>query len=414
MVINMINFIFYISLIVFIVLLFLNIKNKTYFNPVFLFCMPLNLQYILYYLIYSKDHIISNTTLFVIILGQVAFLLGYILVKILPKKKISQSYKVYEKYNWKIINFFLIIGIVCMLLSIIYMSRLNVSNFNFNSTGANLREAFVHSINSTPFYVIYGKYFLLFSSITIWYAYLTHSIKIKKKYMICLLILVIINSFIVLSRTDFLITVVPILAVFYQTIRIKSNVAMNNQLQTGFLKKRYKLLLFTVILFAFYVLNSRRMIDDGTMNTIQNNVIIQYIGKPLIVLDQWIIPNPGVAHGYLFFELFNKIGAILGANFYYGIELAPLGTFNVYSYLFVPYIEYGVLGVIVLMFLIGIVSTMLYEKFLIGKNKSWVIFYSFYSYSLIIAFFDWQFGIMTYVYLAVYLSLISIKWGDNN
>lgn len=82
--------------------------------------------------------------------------------------------------------------------------------------------------------------------------------------------------------------------------------------------------------------------------------------------------------------------------------MAQRGQFNVYSYLKAPYLQFGTFGVFIILMIVGFLSNFAYNKYKTG-SKYWVIFYAAYTYALVLAFFDWQFGITTYLYLVIFL-----------
>lgn len=81
-----------------------------------------------------------------------------------------------------------------MFLSRDFLQELNVTDFNLGSKSANLREAFVYSLDSIPFYVTYGKYFLLFSISFIFYEHLNGRKKFNRFFLLILGLLLLINS----------------------------------------------------------------------------------------------------------------------------------------------------------------------------------------------------------------------------
>ncbi len=104
-------------------------------------------------------------------------------------------------------------------------------------------------------------------------------------------------------------------------------------------------------------------------------------------------------------KIFNTLGFV-DSGYINGFG-APLGSFNVYSFLRDPYMDFGMSGVIIIMFIIGFFVSMLYSK----SNESgglWTIFYANYIYAIIIAFYAYQFSNTFYVYLAILMYITTL------
>lgn len=394
----MLEFVLFYIFFIFIISGIYSFKKKDILNPLSLFVIPILFQYVIYYVIYRKDYIVSTMTLFVYLLGLTSYVLGYLVFEVVKKKKDGVENNVIKyKTNWIFVHFCLGVGVIFFVLTRLYLTKLNISDYDLGSGGANLREAFVYSLDTTPFYVTYGKYFLLFSTTIYFYEFLHGNQKINKLFMFFLIIFLIINAFNVVSRTDLLITIMPLLVIWIDSNNWKKLIN-----KASISSKKSKILIVTSILGLSLIMNSMRTTNSNSGLFDKNSSIMQYLGKPIIAFDQWILPHSNESKEILFIEPINKIllKFELINNDY--IKLAPLGQFNVYSYLRVPYMEFGTLGVLILMFLIGILVNFLYFKSKIG-SRNWLIFYSFYSYAIVMSFFDWQFGVMTYVYLILFL-----------
>ncbi|MBO0437909.1 O-antigen polymerase [Vagococcus fluvialis] len=382
-------------------------KEKNIFNPLLLFVSTLFLQYSIYFFVYKSEYLISDKTIYIYICGLVFYLMGFILCDLIEQNK--KKYESLEKKyvtNWLFIYFCLILGIVFMFLSRDFLQELNVTDFNLGSKSANLREAFVYSLDSIPFYVTYGKYFLLFSISFIFYEHLNGRKKFNRFFLLILGLLLLINSFAVMSRTDLLITILPFLIIWISSANFKD---VKGKIKKKSKKSKYGIV--SLVFFLLIMMNGMRVIDKSDSIFSKDNVVMQYIGKPIIAFDQWILQHSAESNELLFFEPLNKVLLKLKIIEPDNFNLAKLGQFNVYSYLKVPYLEFGTFGVIFIMFFVGVFCAFLYNKYKTGK-RNWVIFYSFYSYACVMSFFDWQFGITTYTYLVVFLGLSSILQTD--
>ncbi|MFI3685945.1 O-antigen polymerase [Vagococcus fluvialis] len=395
------------SICVFLLTLFYSIRLKDFLNPLFLFSTPLFLQYLIYFFVYKKDYRVSVLTLITFVSGLLFFLLGYFLFETLKtKSEINNLNEPNLKTNWIFIYFCLIIGIVFFVLSKIYLGNLNMSNYDLGSAGANLREAFIYSISDIPFYVTYGKYFLLFSVSVIFYEFVNNEGKIKPLFMYSLLLILILNAFLVMSRTDLLITLLPILIIWSRSVKLTRNKKIDKTMFKEKVSMKKKIIIGMGLIVLLFLMNSMRSIGEKGKLFDKNNVLMQYLGRPIVAFDQWILPQVNESKEILILEPINKVFLQLGIIHKDSIKLAPLGQFNVYSYLRVPFMEFGLIGIVIIMLVIGIFANYIYTKSKNG-NRNWLIFYAFYSYSFVMAFFDWQFGVMTYAYLIIFLFFAS-------
>lgn len=403
-----------ISLILVLVMLSLvswyTLKIKDISNPLFLFLLPLCAQMIIYYTFYRDTNPITTKTLLIWWLGIIGFTLGYHLLNYIGyESKNNKLYGYKKKTNYIFVWFCMIVGIFSIVYTKQYMSSLSGTVNIFDSVSLNIREAYIDSVHDAPFFVIYGKYLLLFSFLVILYDKLFNNIKISNLTVVILGALVVYNSTLTFSRTDLLLAVVSIFFVYLnymQSIGVNQNNKNYLNLKKIYKKSRKNLMiLIFLILLAFISLTNARSVNQSTFFNPQNQ-ILQYIGKPIWALDYWVVDKPGESGDWLIFEPISKFLSILGINLDSGPSLAHRGQFNVYSYLKAPYFQFGTIGVLVIMLGVGFISNYLYKKYKTG-SKYWVIFYAGYSYALIIAFFDWQFGITTYLYLVIFLLITS-------
>lgn len=394
---------FVISIILFFVCLY-SLLIKDFLNPLVLFILPLFLQFTIFYFLYSELYSISIKTVIAFFTGIASFVIGYLLYSLVFKNsnsniKRSSKKKVNIRTNWLFVIPILLLGIISIYFSRRYLNTLGHSSNIFDKSSANLREAFIENKSDTPFYVTYGKYFLLFPTLVIWYDFLKKNIKIPSILMLSLIGLVFYNSFNVFSRTDLFISIIPFVIIFFN-IKIKK--AKNSKFERRKFRTQTIWLLSGIIMLIF-LMNSMRSIETSK-NTFfsPKNVTMQYIGRPIAAFDQWIIPNSGVDGRFIILEPVEKLLNFLRSQPPKLPSLAPYGQFNVYSYLKAPYLMFGITGVMIIMILVGFFCHFLYHQYKQG-DEFWVIFYSVYAYAIGMAFFDWQFGIITYVYLFLFL-----------
>ena len=92
--------------------------------------------------------------------------------------------------------------------------------------------------------------------------------------------------------------------------------------------------------------------------------------------------------------LLNKLFGInlaLACPPYYDEKLLPLPT-NVYSIFFAPHHDFGMMGVVAYLFIIGFITQMFFTRGCLHDNCIWRFFYCIFFYSLVFSFFEEQFS----------------------
>ena len=82
------------------------------------------------------------------------------------------------------------------------------------------------------------------------------------------------------------------------------------------------------------------------------------------------------------------------------VPKAEVGSFNVYTYMYAPYVVFGAKGVIFLMAFLGIFYAIL-DYLALAKGGPFLLISSTFIYPLMMIFFDWQFDLSTFVYVSI-------------
>lgn len=386
-------------------------KIKDFSNPIFLFIVPLCVQFMVYYFFYRKIYPIGNKTIIVWWMGIIGFVLGYIFYKLIYNKdnSIPKMKETHFKTNYIFVWFCLILGVISIFFTKSYMSGLSGQVQIFDNDALNIRDAYVNNAATIPIYVIYGKYLLLFSYLVILYDSLFKYKKINRRYVFLLGILVVYNSSLTYARIDLLLTLLSIFLIFYKYVlsfKYPKNTNLEKKYYEYYKKSKKSLVILLVIIIILFIIITRTRSYSNTSIFDSQNQILQYLGRPIQAFDYWVVNNPMTSNNWAIIEPLFKILSVLGLKLNVGPSLAPIGQFNAYSYLRVPYLQFGTIGVLIAMILVGFIANIFYSKFKNG-NKYWVIFYSVYAFSLVIAFFHWQFTSTIYLYLIIYLIIVS-------
>lgn len=383
---------------VFLISILYSLKIKDFTNPLVIFNIPLVISYVIYYLIYEPNMSVSVETLTAFSVGIIFFQIGFFAFSWIPTKKNVLSENIHEMYmiqNNKILKLSLIIGFIGFFYDIFYFKNLGVSSlYGGGSFTSNIRENYVRSEN-IPFLVKYGKYFLLFTCLVILIEYLNGVKKVKRITLISIILFTILSSFMTLSRTDLMISVIPIIVIY---------------LNSGGKGRKIGKYLFggIVLVLLMAIITKIRTNSAGISSNTgffsASNPIMQYFGKPLPTFDQWISMNANTGTRVASIEPLNKIISALGIATD-DRTFAQIGQFNVYTFLKQPYLDGGIFLVGFWMLCIGIFVCIIYKKASSGSGVA-LLFYSIYCYALFMAFFAWQFTIMTFVYFLLFLMLV--------
>ena len=139
--------------------------------------------------------------------------------------------------------------------------------------------------------------------------------------------------------------------------------------------------------------------------------LFKYLGYGLTSFDSNVLGIYGVpCYRLVFGNVFGEILNILAdsSNYCENVPGADLGFFNVYTYLHGPYVVFGSSGVFVLMAVLGCIYSFLYH-FSLSRQGVFIIFSSVFVYPLILIFYDWQFDLSAYVYVALISIPLALK-----
>lgn len=388
---------FIFSIITIIFLIIFGISTNNIVSPINLFGIPVLLGFIIYDIYFSDTWLLSGTTIYYFIMGFISFFIGTMLFNMLfnrnnKLKKISAITKRSYINNYVWITYY--IGIILTILCIIYLRNLHLS-------GDALRLFYIMNVSQMPFFVLYGKYILLFPLTIILYDSLINGWSKRKVITFILGVFILIFATLYTqARTDLLAALFPLVTIFVMT---------GSKKQKDTIKKYIPIGIILLILYEFLkIIQNARFNGPKTEFFSAQNQMFQYIGLPLVAFDKWYVaPNvAGALHGWGVVELFDKVRKLFGIV-QPNISLAPLGQFNVYSYLAAPYAAFGFLGLIFCLFIAGFILTLIYN---LAKQKEglYIIFYALISGSILLEFYVWNFTSMVNLYALIYVIFYKI------
>lgn len=373
--INLITLIF--SIIILLILLVYIVIKKDFINPIILFLIPLVTGYILYYFYYF-EYIgippLKDTTYVSFNLMLIGFILGYLYLPLKVNKKNEFKYTLKNTFFLNVLLCIGIIGFVINLLQVIKWGLSGPSNFFFN----------IRYANTIDRKTLYGSHFMLIIHVYVIIQLLVDEKKNSKIYFYIFIWFV--STFFAMARTDLLL--------FISTICIAISLRSSNAIKIRINKKVF--LLIGLFLFLFFISGSlTKKIEDNYLDS-----FINYLSYPLISFDTYIEPLAATYKGQNIFILIYKI---LGLP---TVDLLNLkrGTFNVFTAMSAPYLDFGILGIFPIFFIIGLGYRYVYTK-VKQNNIFFKILFCFIAFPLLMSFYDFTFNYTVFIY---YLIIIFI------
>lgn len=378
----------------FILILFYSILIKDIFNPASIFIVSITAGYLAYYFYWYKYNSITHVkpeSYMLYLLGVYAFITGYLLIEcVIKKRKKTMELPKYPQRYLTYANLFLIIGIIGFLINIIqalpYVMN-NPSNWAFELRYANAISGIKYS----------GRYLLLFLQISTVIQIINRKIwKISNEKIFFMVSIWMISSLLTMARTElFLCLISTMLAFIYSTRWSNLKYKPNFKVICAFLP----LLTFGFCYFA--KLTGR--LGEGFLN-----IFLKYLGYPLIAFNDFILGQACTTSGANTFYVLKQLLHIMKVNTVMvdrsNIQIGP-GDFNVFTFLQGPYMDYGILGIIIIMFVLGIGYRLLYTY--VRNGNIWAkTYYCFVSFPLIMSFYDFIFEYSLWIYFLIILLLV--------
>lgn len=374
--------------------------QKDALQPIVLFVVPVTLGLILYNVYFQNTWPVSDEAFKAYEVGLISFVCGASIYHIIGRQKSRFDHS--NKTDWlnrihTVPMLAYLFGIWQTLSAIKYLK-------NTGMFGSDLRDYFVTHPEDFPFGVVYGKYFLIFAGVFFLIRAFQDKWTLVRTFVIVTsFTLSIVVSLYTQARTDVMMTIIP-LVVVVSVCRIRDAKLMTSLLYGG-----------VFIALGYGVMTVLNIIEKSRFETKQaeffsaGNQMFQYIGLPITAFDQWIV-QPGreaTANGWGMIEVVDKMARLVGVKIPQ-TSFAPLGTFNVYSYLRDPYMAWGVVGLAIVMIVAGLVSAIIYYRAYAFRSYA-LVFYAIFANSIFMSFFSWQMASMVNVYALLFIVLLWIE-----
>jgi oligosaccharide repeat unit polymerase len=367
--------------------------TRDLYYPPLLFTAPLTLQYWGYYFFIRKTEAVSTLTNTLYLFSILFFLMGYALTGFASSQYINSSKQValeaFSDFN-KVIKLFLFLGTIGFIWGLLATYSKGISGpYSFF---VNVRlYAITHQRPGLYIYLILFLHTGVLMAVASKHHYPINKIKLWIYIM-----MLCICPFFAMTRIEMLLYIFSILIC---NLLIAKYVIKQREYSVN-------VIFYVVISFISLLLISSYLTDklflDGEL------FFIKYLSYPIVSFDNWIVFSKD-ANTYLTIYPIMKILETMGLyTFTEFTGGAPEDFFNVYTFMYRPYLDFGGIGLIVCMFFLGVFFAIVYKKVRDG-NPYWIIFYSLMSYPLIISFYDYQFALISWLYYVAIFMMTKIN-----
>lgn len=380
-------------------------------NPLVAFVIPLLMNIFLYYGLYQEEYKLTDRTLVIFFVGIFGYLFG---VFIIECKSSSNRYMVGVpelKVNENVRNIILLIGTLGFFAGLYEMFTHGLMGPT-NSFFTNVRINEIFNGGNHAF----TKYSVVFLHIGVCiyeYQYFTKTRKSRKNflYLLFFTMILLLSICFTMARTGLLQYSLSIIYI-YLYAKNKANSTRKRRTLRTLIKENRQLLGMAVFLILVFIgiaqLTGRMTGSNSFFN--KDFVLYRYLGYSLVTFDKYILGHGGITNGFYVFGPFGKILEMMHLIDISEVEKigASMNEFNVYSYISAPYMDFGIVGLFLTMIVIGSIVAFVYNLSL-RKGGFFTIFYAIYLYSIVIAFFAYQFSNTYYIYIIVLMLLLKLN-----
>lgn len=376
--------------------------SKDIFNPISMFIWPITVGYIVFLsLYYSKE--IQSMTLIIYLLGILSFLLGFLFHRFLQRYPFSYNTKIAEQIIWTGNTSFTVLKIIAALgvfATIAYVVRVAYAGPFGSNIIRNLR--YMGNYENTRSFI--SKYGLVAAKVVlyiIFYQVFVNGVKKNKKWLPFLFIGVIFGLLATVARTELIDDVIAL----YYIYSLKNRVRHKNLSLTERLKEKWKALLLVIAIIFLFVYIAIATEKIGNRNFLNSDFFFyRYAGQELKNFDSYILGNSFQTKGYYSLGVLGRVLAVLhlGPNNELFMEIASKYRGPVCSFISAPYADFGIVGVVITMFVQGLFHSYIYMKSL-RQGGYWAIFYTTCIFSNVMAFYAFQYMMSSQVYVLLML-----------
>lgn len=383
-------------------------RFKDFFHPLFIYILPITIQYSVYLLMYKKTHVLSLKTKILYFGSILIFYFSFLFFQTIFNRGIRKSSsKAMININHltsSVLNCIGIVGVLAIIyeiFSVIGNSWTLASMYQSMRIFINYGEGFGSIAKYAP--VIYSVFYACFAfNCSLDSRYCTKTGRLI--YYTAIYVFFAIASF---NRTN---VVMSLLVFSYTFIYSRRERYFENLSRVLKIIALGCVAVFVVL--ALFVWISSVTFKMGAFDITSSEFFLwKYFGYPLVTIEDYIIAHPGVSKG--FFSL-GIIGETLIKNSFESY-LPVIGVFNVFTYMGRMYFDFGMIGCLMSQIILAGIVAFIYVSNL-KKGKFYTIFNAFYLYAVFISFYDYQYSLTIYMYVIVcflmikFLNKFTIKW----
>lgn len=383
-------------------------KTKDFFNPITTFIAPIFLGYLIFLRYYNNG--VSNISLVIYFLGIVSYFIGFLLHRTVSRYKLKYNMSISKRaiyMNTNTEKIFQLVSIISLFLTFIYvLKNMFAGPFGTNFI-RNLRYISLYE-SSKGIFATYGLVVAMTLLKIYFYKFYVENNKSKKKWLIILIIAAIISILSTVART----TIIGIVCSLYYLYSIRNKInrkSLNMNILKRINESRKGLTIIILVGFIFIIISASTN-KLGEANIFSESFFFnKYMGQQIYNFDKYILNYKYTGGGYYCLGVIGKIFA--------AFKIIPNDIITeigknignpVYSFVSGPYVDFGIIGVILFMFIMGILNSFIYSKAL-KYGGYWSIFYTTCIYSNIMAFYAFQYLMSDQIYLLVLIIILQIS-----
>jgi|GEM_PF-4405711 membrane protein len=389
-----------IVLVVILVSGFIRAKNTgDIFNPKIIFAFPIFVSFCVNLVFYDSKMSISEDAYFIYMTSVACFCIGLYLgehLKLFRSEAVGYSLDI--KYNRNLFRLYFAIAIIGLFFAVQHIIRGVTYKIYGNHYLDNLRHysTYVHMVSGL------GKYGPVFANIIMlmmsYKVFILNNRCNKDIFLLCLsYVIYFIYMAMDLSRTVILFAFMTIL--FIYSIGMQKRKKFN---------KRFKIIIGIAVVMLFLCFDfiakqtNRAIVANG------DSWWVFYFGSQFYVLD-YIIPFKGRLYGIKSLGIIGRALARAGLLPSAGrdelqVLLNSMGS-PVSSFVSGPYLDYGIIGSVLVMIFYGICIGYIYKRYR-RSGGLWIIAYATCVYQCVLAFYAFCFGDSMQIYIFVLLFLM--------
>ena len=388
--------------------LYLYYKTKDIFNPILIFIGPIFVGYFIFLWLYY-DSTINNLTLIFYMVGILFYVFGFVICRVTYKYSLKFNRRLGERelvVSNCVFNLYKVISIIAIITTFAYVVKMAFAGPFGNNIIRNLRYMGNYTDNR-GFVSVYGMVILKVTLEVIIYQVFVQNNKSNKKWLPLLFIGVLIGIFATVARTEIIEITIAIYYIYSANNRIYSR-------QLSILKKlkqKYKALILIILIALVFVWIVDRTGKLGSSSILDREFFLyRYLGQELKNFDSYVLGNAYSTRGYYSFGIIGKLLSAfgMGPNNELFLTIQELYHGPVCSFIAAPYADFGLLGILITMFIQGFFHSYIYMKNL-QEGRYWTIIYTSCIYSNIMAFYAFQYLMSSQVYILIVIIILHIE-----